>query len=67
VASNLFDLYQRADALLKQYGGDAVAHARRQAILSRGDMEQRETWLQIVAVIQDMMSIKSSPPSNPIN
>ncbi len=50
------DIYRAAAVLMRERGEDAVIEAAMQAdaLLDKGDMEGRATWLRVIAAIKEL-------------
>ena len=57
MTSNI-DIYQTANELIKQHGGDAPIHAAMRAdeLLDAGDIDGQAVWKQILAAVDELLS-----------
>lgn len=57
------DIYQAANLLIREHGGEAAIEAARKAdlMLDRGDMEGRGVWLRIKRAIVALQAPQTGP------
>ena len=56
------DVYRSANILVDKHGADAPIHAAQQAaaMLDKGDLDGRATWLRVVMAVEALLAKK--PP-----